>query len=168
MNREPKKPPLKTWQIYSAAIHHLGKGFLCRMYKVTGRQVERWAANPATTESQARNPIDRYESLLDRLIEIGAGDVARIAVARQAHLVGCELKAKNGDCEPDGDTIEDECLDDYPPLTRFHSAIRKKASAEEVLHFCQEAKSEIDETMELFLRRSSGGKTAAIEKGQGD
>ena len=166
MNREPKTPPLKTWQIYSAAIHHLGKGYLTRLHGVTGRNVERWAADPDTTESHQRNPIDRYEALLKRFVEFGADDVARIAVARQANLVGCELRDKNR-VDPDGVSMEDECLDDYPPLTRFHAAIREKGSPEEVLHFCQAAKNEIDETMEYYLRRIYGA-SAAQQEGKGD
>lgn len=167
MNREPKTPPLKTWQVYSAAIHHMGKGFLTRLYGVTGRNVERWAANPATTDSHSRNPIDRYEALLEKFVEIGAEEIARIAVARQANLLGCELREKDG-AQPDGESVEDECLDDYPPLTRFHAAIREKASAEEVLHFCQAVKREIDETMELYMRRRYGGQAAEVQKGPRD
>jgi len=166
MNREPTAPPVKTWQIYSAAIHHLGKAFLTRLHGVTGRNVERWAANPDTTESHQRNPIDRYEALLKKLVEFGADEVARIAVSRQAYLVGCELRDKD-QVDPDGFSMEDECLDDYPPLTRFHAAIREKASAEEVLHFCRAAKDEIEETMEYYLRRIYGAPTAKQE-GKGD
>ena len=91
MNRKPTTPPIKTWQFYSAAIHFLDKSFLASLYKRSPRQIERWAADPDTTESHQRNPMDRYEAVLKRLIVFGAADIARSAVNRQAAVVGCHL-----------------------------------------------------------------------------
>jgi hypothetical protein len=76
----------------------------------------------------------------------------RFLGARQARLLGCELCSRDA-VDPNCSTVEDECLDDYPALTRFHQAIREKAGTEEVLHYCTAAKKDIDETMELYLRR---------------
>jgi len=136
------------------------------MYGVSTRQVERWSADPDTTESHARNPIDRYETLLKKLIERGEDEIAAIAVARQARLLGCELSACDAVVTPNGVSVEDECLDDYPALTRFHTAIREKADPEQVLHLCTSAKKDIDETMELYFRRLYVH--PGVKKGKGD
>ena len=99
MNRKSTTPPFKTWQFYSACLYHLNMATLNKSYcglkskkcpkcghvLAAGRerQIHRWASNPETTDSHQRNPIDRYERLLEKLMERGCEDVARAAVARQ-------------------------------------------------------------------------------------
>ena len=167
MNREPKTLPLKTWQIYSAAIHYLTKEFITRLYSISNRQAERWAANPDTTESHARNPMDRYEELLNGFMAVGRDDIARIAVDRQAKIVGCELRMI-GEAVPDKSNVLDECLDDYPPLALFHEAIRKQTDIELVRHLYRNAMRELEETMAGYEKGENHGKAAKIQEGKGD
>ena len=167
MNREPKTLPLKTWQIYSAAIHYLSKEFITRLYSISNRQAERWAANPDTTESHSRNPMDRYEELLNKFMAVGRDDIARIAVDRQAKIVGCELKMAETTL-PDKLNILDECLDDYPPLALFHEAIRKQTDIELVRHLYRDAIRELEETMAGYEKGEDHGHPAAKQEGKGD
>jgi len=145
MNRKPTGPVLKTWQFYSACIHILDKSFLAKLYKKSDRQIERWSSDPDTTESHQRNPIDRYESLLSRLMELGRSDIARSAVARQCHIVGCDLSLSIIP-ESDKKTLAEECLDDLPAVSQFHAVlIDPNSTIEQVRHALMETFEEINE-----------------------
>lgn len=134
MNRKPAHTPLKTWQFYSACIYHLGKSFLTQLYQRSERQIERWSADPDTTESHQRNPIDRYEVLLTRLMERGLVEIARACVRRQTRLVDCELMRREDVPVPDKKSIAEECLDDLPALAEFHRVLRDPhADVQEVI-----------------------------------
>ena len=84
MNREPTAPPGETWEFFSACIHYLGKATLTSLFQRGDRQIERWSADPTTSGSQ-RNPVDRYELLLQELMDQNQADTARAVVGRQAH-----------------------------------------------------------------------------------
>jgi hypothetical protein len=71
------------------------------------------------------------------------------------------------DVEPDAETIQHECLDDYPPVTRFHAAINDAKDIEEVRHLWQACKQELDETFEMYLRDCKN-EMPAKQKGQGN
>ncbi|MFH1984803.1 MAG: hypothetical protein ABIL58_23425 [Pseudomonadota bacterium] len=165
MNRKPTGPPLETWQFYSAALYHLGMSTLNKLY--TGlrskgcpscgaqleesreRQIHRWASDPATTASHQHNPVDRYESLLKKLMERGAVDVARSVVARQIRIV-----RPHDMPEPGCDTIAEECLDDYPAVLAYHDALRDpSASREEVDHAMEQAITELKQNRTLRYRQ---------------
>lgn len=115
------------------------------------RQVERWAADPDTTESHQRNPLDKIEAMARAFMSRGQSEIARIMAARLAYVVNCELRDVNP-AEPDAPTIQHECLEDYPPVTKFHEAINRKLCIEEVRYLWQAAKRELDETFEMYLR----------------
>ena len=82
MNRKPTRPTLKTWEFYSACLHILYKAYLADLYKKSHRQIERWASDPDTSASHQRNPIDRYENLLHRLMERG-GHFGKIVLSNR-------------------------------------------------------------------------------------
>jgi hypothetical protein len=166
MNREPKAPPLRSWQVFSAGIYHLKKDFLAKMFGVSLRQVERWAADPDTTESHQKNPLDRLEAMCRAFMARGQSEIARIMAARLAYVVNCELRELDP-VEPDAETMQHECLDDYPPVTRFHEAINQGGSIEEVRHLWQAAKRELDETFEMYLREWKDGQGGMPEKQKG-
>ncbi|MBA2881808.1 hypothetical protein HNR65_002139 [Desulfosalsimonas propionicica] len=168
MNREPKAPPLRSWQVFSAGIYHIKKDVLARMFGVSLRQVERWAADPDTTESHQKNPIDRLEAMCRAFMTRGQSEIARIIAARLAYVVNCELRDVD-DVEPSAETIQHECLEDYPPVTRFHAAINEYRDAEQVRHFLAEAKRELNETYQMYLRGEHGkGGVPAEQEGQRD
>lgn len=84
--------PLTSWQFFKACRSILGDAFLQTLFKRALRQLQRWSCDPDFADSIERNPVDRYEVLLARLVERGREDVARASVSRQAHIVGCELR----------------------------------------------------------------------------
>ena len=144
-------PPLKTWQFFHACRKTLGDTFLQKLYNRGLRQIYRWSADPDFTGNHERNPLDRFKILLERLCEIGREDIAVSAVEMLAQSVGCEVH-KNGDVVPDQGSIEAECLDDYPAVVDFHKAVQGGDIEEEVRHFWQKAKRELDETFYRYVR----------------
>ena len=147
-------PPLKTWQFYSACRRILGPATLQKLFKRSQTEIYRWGADPDYASETARNPMDRYETLLEQLMERGRQDVARAAVARQARIVGCELRQ----CEevvPDRGDWRDEVLDDHPALARYHEACRDlmagRCPPERVHHLQDEVIREIRETTTKVL-----------------
>jgi len=149
MNREPSAPPGQTWEFFSACIHFLGKASLTSLFQRGERQIERWSADPATSGSQ-RNPIDRYELLLSKMVEAGQEDLAKSIVTRQAHIIGCELVSKNMPV-PDKDTVELEIIDDMQVKTHYNDKLLDpKATQEE----CRNAMDiSIRELKENYVRK---------------
>jgi len=150
MNDSPTVP-LKTWQFFHSYRKTLGDTFLTKLFNRGSRQILRWAADPDFTTDHERNPLDRMKIILERLSEIGRDDIARGTVSFLAGAIGCELRCLEP-AEPDQPTVEAECLDDYPAVTRFHDAIRTVESVAVIRHLWQEAKRELDETYEMAVR----------------
>lgn len=147
--------PLKSWQVMKSCRRILGDSFMQGLFRRGICQLQRWSTDPDFSEVD-RNPLDHYETMLRRLMELGREDVARAAVDRQAHIVGCELVCTQ-EVLPDHQGVEAECLDDYPALVAFHHAIRVGEPPESVRHFWQSAKREIDETFKIFLDSDEPG-----------
>ncbi len=149
MDRKPSRPPFSTWEFFSACIHYLGKAALTSLYQRGERQIERWSANPDTSESQ-RNPIDRYEVLLKKLMEEGHKDIAQTVVARQADIVGCILTDKDYP-EPDKETLELELIDDLAFKAQYDKVLLNPKSTREE---CQDAlKKLINELQENYVKK---------------
>lgn len=149
-DKTPPLPPLKTWQFFRACRKTLGNSFMQKLYNRGLRQLHRWSADPDFCEDHERNPLDRLKILLARLNEIGREDVALSAVEMLAQAIGCEI-CRNGEAVvPDQETIEAECLDDYPALVEFHQAVKDGADEVMVRHYWQAAKRELDETYHRY------------------
>jgi hypothetical protein len=104
--------------------------------------------------------MDNLGIVIEALAEIGRMDIARAGVEMLAQKTGCELRVIDlpvPDC-----TLDDECLDDYPVLVRFHDAIRREDEKEVVRRLWQEAKGELDETFASYMlsvERNDAGHT---------
>ena len=148
MKRAPTKLPTTTWEYYSTCIHFLGASQLVKMYSKSHRQIERWAADPATTDSHQRNPVDRLELTLEKLIKTKnrkAAHIARELVRRLAAVVGMNV-SMNTLPTPDKNTLFEECLDDLPVLAKYHETLRdKESSREQVLAAMFDVQVEIQE-----------------------
>lgn len=142
--------PVHTWQFYLAVKKVLGKVFMPTLFKVSPRQVDRWACDPDFSASSQRNPMDRYETLLSELMEVGKVRLARGAVDRQAMIVECRLVC-DGEATPDKDNLADELLDDLPAVTKLHTAIINREPAQIVRELLSEAKRELDEDYQAYL-----------------
>ena len=143
--------PVHTWQFYRAVKKILGKTFLPTLFKRSPRQIDRWSCDPDFSESSQRNPMDRYETILSELMEIGKEKIARGAVDRQARIVECELVCL-GDATPDKDTLSEELLDDLPAVTKLHTAIINREPEQVVRELLSKAKRELDEDYQAYLQ----------------
>ncbi len=149
MNREPSTHPGQTWEFFSACIHYLGKASLTSLFQRGERQIERWSADPATSGSQ-KNPLDRYEDLLQKMMDVNERGIAKAIVARQAHITGCELIDKKMP-QPDKETVELEIIDDMQVKTVYNDILlNPKATQEE----CRNAMEiSIRELKENYVRK---------------
>jgi len=153
--KETKKGwiPVATWQFYNACKVNLRMETLTKLFKISPRQVARWACDPDYTESSQRNPMDRYEVLLKKLMEMGSEDIARAAVDRQARIVGCELKSS---CVvPDKGNIQDELLDNLPAMAAYQDAIITKQPIEKIRILKMNLITELEE--DLAVIENGGG-----------
>lgn len=149
MKRKPTTLPGKTWEFFSACIFYLGKSTLTSLFQRGDRQIERWSADPTTSGSQ-KNPVDRYEVLLTKVVEADQLDVARSVVARQAHIVGCELVSKDMPL-PDKDSVEHEIIDDLPMKVNYDAALLRKDVTQEECRIAMD--SYIKELKENYVRK---------------
>lgn len=116
------------------------------------RQIHRWAADPDTTESHQRNPVDRYETLLNKLMALGHIDIARSSVRRQARIVGCFLRQVDMP-RSDKSTIAEECLDDLAVVADYHKVLNDPdATPELVRERLAAAELELRENYDRFCR----------------
>lgn len=156
MHRETTTAHPETWQFFSSCIEVLkpkgGKGFIANLFGIKSRQVERWSCDPDTSDSAQRNPLDKYEKILQLLCELGRKDVAIGAVDRQAKILDCDLVCQN--TEPDKTTLHDELLDDLPAVARLHTAIRKKEDIAHVREALRQAMDELKQSYEAFLKET--------------
>ena len=143
--------PVHTWQFYRAVKKILGKTFMPKLFKISPRQIDRWSCDPDFSDSSRRNPMDRYETILEALMEIGKDKIARGAVDRQARIVGCNLVCE-GDAVPDKDTLTEELLDDLPAVTQLHDAIINRKPEQVVRELLSKAKRELDEDYQAYLQ----------------
>ena len=149
MKRKPTRLPCETWEFFSACIHYLGKTTLTALFQRGERQIERWAADPSTSGNQ-KNPVDRYESLLEKLISADERETAVAAVARQAHIVGCELTDKQMP-SPDKSSLELEIIDDLIVKAGYDKVLLDPDSTREE---CRNAMDEVmTELKENYVRK---------------
>ncbi|NOX32534.1 MAG: hypothetical protein GXP56_02185 [Deltaproteobacteria bacterium] len=121
-----KTIPVKTWQFFNACKQNLGITSLTSLFKVGPRQIDRWACDPDFTESSQRNPLDRYETLLKKLMDRGVDDIARAEVDRQVKIVGCTMRVNHP--VPDKGSITEELLDNLPAMAAYQEAARPEAN----------------------------------------
>lgn len=145
-------------EFISACRDLAGDTYLVKLFGVGPRSIQRWVAQrPYVDEDSVReNPVEKIEVLLRKIMTVPGGpEVARSIVSRLAGIAGCSL---DGACcaLPDKGSIEAECLDDYPALVAFHDAIREGRSARAVVLRHMDARRELDETLNQYLRVRGG------------
>jgi len=150
MNNNVNVQAMTARQFLMAATTLFGTKYMHKLYKVSKRCFYTWIADEKYVggDSSIRaNYIEKHEELLKELMTDPEGvEIARALTARHASLTGCDIVLKEV-VTPDKETIEQECLDDYPALTRLHTAISEKKSSDLVEHLGRRVKQEIDETV---------------------
>jgi hypothetical protein len=139
------EPVLTTYQFFHACSKVLGYSFLQKLYRRSLRQIYRWGADPAFCEDTEANPLDRLKVIFTRLAEIGREDLALQGLKILAEAIDYDI-IPNNKVIPDKQSIEQECLDDYPALTMYHEAIRSNDDLRKIAYLKDKAKIEIEET----------------------
>lgn len=153
MSRHPLTPiPPAAPRKWLATVRDiLTPAWFTKFFHVDNQTVIRWIADPIhVSESSVRtNYLERHEAILTRLMNDGYEELARSNVSRLAAIVGCAL-VPLGPPTPDKETIEQEMLDDLPPLVALQEAIIQGKSMDDVRFLGEQAKGEIDETVEFY------------------
>ena len=154
--RTPDLTPFETWEFYQFVKKAFGATYLNKLFSISSTQIARWCRNPEFEwgDKAAKNPIDRYEIMLQDLVDEGFYDIARLSVARQARIVGCILNNKALP-EPDKATLELEILDDTEKQVPFEQALLNPSSTQgEVEKTMNEYIEDIKEDYVLRCRKS--------------
>lgn len=153
MNRETTTAHTETWQFFSSCVEIFkpkgGASFVAKIFGVSTRQVQRWSCNPDFSESAQRNPLDRYETALRTLMEMGRRDVATGGADRQAHVVQCHLSCD--EATPDKDTLPEELLDDLPVISEFHTSAMNLDDEAVVRELYRKAQTELKKSFQAYL-----------------
>ncbi|MEZ6852989.1 hypothetical protein [Halodesulfovibrio aestuarii] len=146
---------LEPWELMSAAKDVLGVPALGRILAVCNQQVYRQIRNPEHTQDSIRPPIQRIRTLIYELEQGGERELVEGILNYMAE--GADMHVTPNSCQqPDKDSIEGECLDDYPPLMELHEAIRSGADLRELERLAERAKVEIEETVSAVRLEREG------------
>ncbi len=149
MKENQNIPPLEARMFLRACTRILGLTYMHNLFRISERAFCMWRSDKSVVSSDSirENYIEKHEELLSKLMnEPDGAIIARAIVAKHANMTGCEIVIKQK-VVPDKRTIEQECLDDYPALTKLHKVIGEEQKPDVVEYFGDKAKREIDETV---------------------
>ncbi|WP_290925033.1 hypothetical protein [Halodesulfovibrio sp.] len=146
---------LEPWELMSAAKDVLGVSALGRILGVGHMQIYRQVRNPDFTEDFIRSPIQRIRALVYELKQSGEHELAEGILNYMAE--GADMHVTPNSCAmPDKDSIEGECLDDYPVLMELHEAIRSGVDLREIERLAERVKVEVEETVTAVRMEREG------------
>jgi len=99
----------RTHQFWAATYHILGLPLLSKTYKVSHRQIQRWAADPDFCDQTQRNPLDHIITVCRRLQEVSRDDVVEAGLRRLLEPLGYSLH--RSEIKSDKKSIALELLD---------------------------------------------------------
>jgi hypothetical protein len=88
--------------------------------------------------------------MFEKLVENGEDELVRASLNILAECIDCRVKPL-GKPRPDKDTVEEECLDDYPELTELDRLIGRREHPRVVQRQAERVKQEVDETLVSYL-----------------
>lgn len=125
MSRLPSPAPLsQSWEMMTTFRLALGIAGMQSIFSVGTTQIYRYCYNPDISDEAERNPLDRMRLLLLQAEQSGGHEAVMAAVAYMLEPLGLVDIQRDAEIFPDGDTVEAECLDDYPSLLRLHEGVR--------------------------------------------
>lgn len=144
-----KGAKLQSWQIFHAANKHLTPGVIATIFgKSNVRSAYSYGQDPAVTQHRCKDPIEAVRMMLERLDEVGRGDVAKAAIAYMATAIEEEYLAPVEDLQP---TLELEMLKDFGAVASLQNAIENEMPVDVVDNFRHEAVEEIDRTFAKYV-----------------
>lgn len=145
-----KNNSVESWEIMLLSREKIGATELQKVFSRGHGQINRYCMSPLAGDAQ-RNPIDRLRLMFDKLVEAGEEELVRSSLNILAECIECRVKPVKTP-QPDKDTVEEECLDDYPELTEMDKLIARREHPRVVQRQAERVKQEVDETMVSYLR----------------
>ncbi|GFM38295.1 hypothetical protein DSM19430T_29790 [Desulfovibrio psychrotolerans] len=149
------KNTLQAWEMMLEAKDCLGMSALERIFKIGHKQIYKTMRNPDYDGDTARPFIQRVRMLLHDLNEAGGEELARAMLNYMAEPLEMHC-IPNATGTPDKPDVMAECLDDYPALTKLHTAIQDRADMREVQALAEDVKGEVDETVVAYRQEMEG------------
>lgn len=150
MSDGTKLRAVESWEIMFDAREKLGVTELQKIFSRGHGQISRYCLCPSAGEAQ-RNPLDRLLLMFEQLVENGEDELVRATINLLAECIDCRVKSV-GEPLPDKDTVEEECLDDFPELTELDRLISRREHPRIVRRQAEQVKREVDETVVSYLK----------------
>lgn len=141
---------VESWEIMLLSRDKVGATELQKIFSRGQTQINRYCMSPLCGDAQ-RNPIDRLKLMFDKLVESGENELVRSSLNILAEAIDSRVQARAMP-KPDKDTVEEECLDDFPELTELDRLIARREHPRIVQRQAEQVKQEVDETMVSYLR----------------
>lgn len=150
---------VESWEIMLHSREKIGATELQKIFSRGQTQINRYCMSPLCGDAQ-RNPVDRLRIMFEKLVEGGGDELVRAALNLLAEPIHCRVKPVESP-RPDKDTVEEECLDDFPELTELDRLIARREHPRLVQRQVERVKQEVDETMVSYMKlwEKSHGKT---------
>ena len=145
-----KNNVVESWEIMLISRDRIGATELQKIFSRGQTQINRYCMSPLCGDAQ-RNPIDRLRLMFDKLAEAGEEELVRSSLNILAEPIDCRVQAR-ANPQPDKDTVEEECLDDFPELTELDRLISRREHPRVVQRQAEKVKQEVDETMVSYLK----------------
>lgn len=141
---------VETWEIMFDAREKLGVTELQKIFSRGHGQISRYCMSPNAGDAQ-RNPLDRLMLMFEQLVDAGEDELVRATVNMLAECIDCRVKSV-GMPRPDKDTVEEECLDDFPELTELDHLINRREHPRIIRRQAEQVKREVDETVVSYVK----------------
>lgn len=141
---------VESWEIMLLSKDKVGATELQKIFSRGQTQINRYCMSPLSGDAQ-RNPVDRLRLMFEKLVEEGGEELVRSALNILAEPIQCRVRPV-GAPKPDKDTVEEECLDDFPELTELDRLISRREHPRIVQRQVERVKQEVDETMTSYLK----------------
>ncbi len=152
-----KITPLFPWEMMQCAFDSIGAVKLQKILSVGYVQIRRYCSNPQYTEKSSRGPIENLRIILNAMVEAGAESEAQTIVDYLAEAIGMDLRHKST-VTPDKDTLEAECLDDFPSLVKLHELMRDGAPLNAIKEAERDVHAEVEESVAFVVKQHEGDK----------
>ena len=139
-----------SWEIMLLSRDKIGATELQKIFSRGQTQINRYCMSPLCGDAQ-RNPLDRLRLMFEKLVEAGEEELVRSSLNILAESIDCRVKARSAPI-PDKDTVEEECLDDFPELTELDRLIGRREHPRIVQRQAERVKQEVDETMVSYRK----------------
>jgi len=138
----------ESWEMMLYCKEVLGATELQKIFSRGHTQINRYCMNPKFEDSQ-RNPLDRLRTLFEMMARQGEHELVRAALNYLAAPHGSRVQPL-AEAVPDKDTIEEECLDDFPELVELDRLINMRKHPDVVRRQAEQVIREIEETCTLY------------------